>query len=119
MPYKEQPFRHIAGPKRYPEPDWDAIATVATVWVPENGNPVTVGYLVRQDPDALAWLSHWGPDDYAYELRKLVEGIVRAGAASGTPPAEVWADVMARTMHKTPKDLYLPAFLADVRSEWS
>ncbi|UYL87610.1 hypothetical protein SEA_VRESIDENCE_5 [Arthrobacter phage VResidence] len=111
-----EPFELVYTPKRYPAPDWEAIGTVARIWVPDDE---TVGWLVKQDPDRLAFLSDVGPDKLGYTIRELVREIMRHGAARGTPAAEVWAEIMTRTLHTTPTDEFLAAFIADVRREWT
>lgn len=119
MPYREQLLSRVGGPKRYPEPDWDAIGAVTEVWVPENGERVNVGWAVFQAPDRIAWLSICGPESYPYEMRKLVEEILARGAADGVPAEDAWADVLRRTLHTTPQDLYLRPFLADLGEIWN
>lgn len=115
MPFRPQPMDFAAGPARYLAPDWDAIGEVARVWVPDDE---TVGFLIRQGDDRLAWLSAAGPDTLGYSIRLLVDGILRAARAEDAAPAEVWAEVLDVTLHTTPQDLYLPAFLADLRHDW-
>ena len=81
MPYREQPMDFSAGPARYPGPEWDADGTVARMWVSDSE---TVGWLIRQGDDRLAWLSAAGPETL------------------GAP------------LHTTPQDVPLSALLAEV-----
>ncbi|QHB36587.1 hypothetical protein SEA_ADOLIN_5 [Arthrobacter phage Adolin] len=111
-----EPFKLAYSPKRYPAPDWEAIGKVARIWVPDDE---TVGWLVRQDPDRLAFLSSVGPDKLGYPIRELVAAIMRDGAAKGTPADDVWTEILRRTLHTTPTEEFLPAIVADVRQEWS
>jgi hypothetical protein len=110
-----EPFELTHSPKRYAAPDWDAIGTVARIWVPDDE---TVGWLVWQDPDRLAFLSEISPDKLGYVVRELVRDAMRLGAAQGKPAADVWGAILNQTLHTTPTDEFLPAILADVRKEW-
>lgn len=110
-----EPFELAHSPARYPAPDWEAIGTVTRVWVPDDE---TVGWLVFQDPDRLAFLSEIGPDKLGYTIRELVRDLLAEGIRQGTPAREVWTEILRRTLHTTPTDELLPAFIADVRREW-
>lgn len=110
-----EPFELSYAPKRYPAPDWEALGTVTRIWVPDDE---TVGWLVRQDPDRLAFLSDVGPDKLGYVIRELVRGLMAQGAARGTPAADLWTEILGRTLHTTPTEEFLPAIVADVRKEW-
>ena len=115
MPYREQPMTRVGGPAQYPEPDWDEIANVTRVWVPDDE---TVGWAVLQGEDRLAWLSASGPDALGYDIRNRISALMRNGAAAKIPALATWQEILATTLHTVPTDKYLPAFLADVRKEW-
>lgn len=110
-----EPFELGYTPRRYPAPDWEAIGKVAKIWVPDDE---TVGWLVFQDPGRIAFLSNVGPDKLGYVIRELVRGLMAQGATRGTPAADVWDEILVRTLHTTPQDELLPALVADVRREW-
>lgn len=110
----EVSFAYVGGPARYPAPDWDAIGRVARVWVPD---AETVGWIVWQDPDRLAWISAaHSLSSLAAPVGDFVRTLVAEGATTGRPARAVWDDVLARTLHTTPTDEFLPAFTADVRA---
>lgn len=115
MPFREQPLDFVAGPARYPAPDWEEIGTVARVWVPDN---LTVGWIVLQGEDRLAWLSAIGPDKLGYVIRERVQELMDDGAADGVPALQTWTEILRVTLHTTPTQEFLPALLADVRKEW-
>jgi len=110
-----EPFDLTYSPKRYAAPDWEEIGTVTKLWVPDDE---TVGWLVWQDPDRLAFLSVANPEDLGYVVRELVRDLMISGARSGRPARDVWNDVLLRTLHTTPTEEFLPAFTADLRNEW-
>lgn len=109
-----EPMILAAAPARYPAPDWEAIATVARVWVPDDE---TVGWAIFQNGERLAFLSTSKPDDLGFVVRDLVLGILREGAKSKTPATKTWEMILASTLHTTPTDLYLPALTADIGRE--
>jgi hypothetical protein len=115
MPFREQPLNFVAGPDRYPAPDWEEIGMVSRVWVPDNE---TVGWIVLQGEERLAWLSNTGPDKLGYVIRERVDELMNEGAANKTPALDTWLEILRVTLHTTPTPEYLPAFLADVRAEW-
>ncbi|MGO4251233.1 hypothetical protein AB4Y81_03110 [Paenarthrobacter sp. TAF1] len=110
-----EPFILSYSPKRYPAPDWEAIGTVARIWVPDDE---TVGWLIYQDPDRLAFLSEIDAEKLGYVIRELVRGLMNDGAERGVPARELWDEILSRTLHTTPNDQFLPAIIADVRKEW-
>ncbi|WVX87856.1 hypothetical protein SEA_BERRIE_5 [Arthrobacter phage Berrie] len=111
-----EPFELTYSPERYPAPDWEAIGKVARIWVPDDE---TVGWLVYQDPDRLAFLSSIGPEKLGYVIRELVRDRMAQGAKAHTPALDVWTEILGRTLHTTPTEDFLPAILADVRTDWS
>lgn len=116
MPFRRQPMELVASPPRYPQPDWDGIGQVTRLWVPDDE---TVGWLIRQNDDRLAWLSASGPDDLGYHNRRNVGALLREGAPAGTPVGEVCTEALTNAFSTTPQDLYLPALLADIRKAWA
>lgn len=110
-----EPFDLAYSPKRYPAPDWDAIGTATRIWVPDDE---TVGWLVWQDPDKLAFLSVANPDDLGYTVREIVRDLMIAGVRDGRPARDVWNEALTRTLHTTPTEEFLPALTADLRNEW-
>lgn len=111
-----EPFELGYSPLRYPAPDWEAIGTVTKIWVPDDE---TVGWLVYQDPDRLAFLSDVGPDKLGYTIRELVRTRMAEAIADGVPARDLWNEILTRTLHTTPTEDFLPAILADVRSDWN
>lgn len=111
-----EPFELTYAPARYPAPDWEAIGRVTRIWVPDDE---TVGWLIFQDPDRLAFLSDVGPEKLGYVVRELVRDRMAQGVREGIPPADLWDELLARTLHTTPTEDFLPAILADVRTAWS
>ncbi|WGH21078.1 hypothetical protein SEA_CASSIA_5 [Arthrobacter phage Cassia] len=111
-----EPFDLAYSPARYPAPDWEEIGRVTRIWVPDDE---TVGWLVLQDPDRLAFLSDVGPEKLGYVVRELVRDRMAAGVREGIPAATLWDELLARTLHTTPTEDFLPAILADVRTAWS
>ncbi|QOP65065.1 hypothetical protein PQE12_gp05 [Arthrobacter phage Adumb2043] len=111
-----EPFELTYAPARYPAPDWEAIGRVTKIWVPDDE---TVGWLVFQDPDRLAFLSDVGPDKLGYTIRELVRERMAYGAKNGIPAPDLWTEILTRTLHTTPTEDFLPAILADVRSDWN
>jgi hypothetical protein len=107
-----EPFELTYSPERYPAPDWEAIGKVARIWVPDDE---TVGWLVFQDPDRLAFLSDVGPEKLGYVIRDRMT----QGAKAHTPALDVWNEILTRTLHTTPTEDFLPAILADVRRDWN
>lgn len=115
MPYRSQPFERLGGPKRYDAPDWSEIGTIARVWVPDDE---TVGWAVLQGDARLAWISSSSPEELGYPIRLHVSELLRSGAAQNVPVLDTWNEILRTTLHTTPEDLYLPAFLADVQRAW-
>ncbi|QOP65134.2 hypothetical protein SEA_PHIVES_6 [Arthrobacter phage Phives] len=111
-----EPFELTYAPARYPAPDWEAIGRVTKIWVPDDE---TVGWLVFQDPDRLAFLSSTGPEKLGYVVRELVRERMAYGAQHGIPATDLWDELLTRTLHTTPTEDFLPAILADVRSDWN
>jgi hypothetical protein len=115
VPTPLQPFDWIGGPKRYDAPDWTEIGTVTRVWVPDDE---TVGWVVLQGENRLAWLSASDPDSLGYAIRLHVDELTRSGAANGVPVLATWEEILRTTLHSTPEDLYLPAVMADIQRAW-
>ncbi|GGD00540.1 hypothetical protein GCM10011512_29260 [Tersicoccus solisilvae] len=97
MTPKPQPAEQVAGPPTYAQPDWDGIATVTRVWVSDDE---TVGYLVWQNDDALAWLNVSSPDDLGYVIHELTFDALRRQAAAGDPASVAREDVLGRLLHE-------------------
>lgn len=116
MPFRESPMDFAVGPARYTAPDWQGIGKVAKVWVPDDE---LVGWAVWQDPDRLAWISASDPESLGYVIRLHVSDLLRDGAAQKVPPLDTWKMILDSTLHTTPEDLYLPAFLADIQRLWN
>lgn len=117
MPYQPQPADAVYTAPRYPAPDWEAIGTVSRVYVPDDdGRDGTVGYLVRQGTDRLAFIAWVDPTHLGYGIRRHVARLLRDGAAAGVSVDATWALALADTLHTPPNDQYLPALLADIRS---
>jgi hypothetical protein len=74
---------------------------VTRLWVPGDE---TVGWLIRQVDDRLAWLSASGPDDVGHNVRRNGGALLRESAAAGTMVSEVWTDALTdafTTTHDT------------------
>jgi hypothetical protein len=105
-----------AGADRYPAPDWKTRGTVARVWVPDDE---TVGWLIFQEPDRLAWLSAAAPETLGYTIREIVEEILRDRRVEDAPAVDAWEEILSATLHETPTPTDLPALLAEVRNTWN
>ena len=92
--------QRFQGPQRHLAPDWDGIGQLTRPWVPDDD---TVGWLIRQNDDRLAWLSASGPDDLGYYIRRNVGALLRAGAAARTLVREVWTEALTNAFSTTPK----------------
>ncbi|RAX48936.1 hypothetical protein DQ353_12515 [Arthrobacter sp. AQ5-05] len=116
MSYREQPMARVGGQAQYPEPDWEEIAKVSRVWVPDDE---TVGWAVLQGEDRLAWISASGPDKLGYDIRNRIDALMVDGPRDGVPALSTWEEILATTLHTVPTNKYLPVFLADVHKKWS
>jgi hypothetical protein len=110
-----QPSDFVTGPDRYPEPDYEAIDTVSRVRVPDDE---TVGWVVLQGEDRLAWLSASGAEDLGFPIRLHVDGVLRQYAAQQRLARDAWAEILRLTLHTTPREEFLPAVPADIRAAW-
>ncbi|MFZ3454662.1 hypothetical protein [Arthrobacter sp. 7Tela_A1] len=115
MRNREQIFDKVAESPRYPAIDWTEIGRVAELWIPEDGKHCTVGWLISQGADRLAFTPSNVPrDSTARIIQDDVWETLRDGAAAGRPRDEVWDQILTDWLHKTPADQYLPALMADI-----
>ena len=114
MTYRPQPMDFVAGPLRYDYPDWDGIGKVSRLWVPDDE---TVGWLVRQNDDRLAWFSSSPPDSLGYHIRRDVDALLLEGRKAGRSVADVWDEARGYAFCTTPQDVYIPALMADIRAD--
>lgn len=110
-----QPFTAVVVPPRYAEPDWDADAVVARVWVPEE--PRT-GWLIRQG-DALTFLSTIGPPFLGAYIRRSLHSLLSHSARVGLPVDEAWTSCLAVCWSEPPETRSLKDVLAEARSQWT
>jgi hypothetical protein len=115
MTFRSQPMDPVMEPARYPYPDWDAIGTVTRIWVEEGE---TIGWLVRQGEDRIAWFSSVGPDNIGVHVQYAISQLLRDGARAGTPMGEVWDEARTKAWSTTPQEVHLPALMADIRKAW-
>lgn len=109
-----QPTTLVYAPPRYPEPDWDAPALVAEVYVPTDG---TVGWLVRQD-DALRFLSMCPPDHLGHVLKGAIRDHLRTGAREAIPAELLWPVLLEVGLHTPVRERPLPDVLDEYRALW-
>lgn len=117
MSYRDQLFELVAEPPRYPAVDWTEIGKVAELWIPEDGKRITVGWLVSQSTDRLAFVpaqKDITDDSVALAIQRDVENTMRVGALTSRPAPEVWDEVLGDWLHTMPRDEFLPALRADI-----
>jgi len=112
MPFREQPADRLGGPPRYPAPDWSENGIVARAYLASEG---TIGWIVRQGEDRLAYLSASRGGQLGEVVADLIGDYLRAAPGQGVPVLDAWRAVLAMTFHDPPQPDYLPAVLADYR----
>ncbi|MDL5487720.1 hypothetical protein [Microbacterium wangruii] len=116
------PMTLSSAPERYRAP-LSGRAEVFRVWLPgeDEEDRLTVGYLIRQEPDGLAFLTRVGDADgeAMQGARRLVEDLIREGFASGASVEDTRHVVFHATLCDDFQMTDLDAFYASIREEWA
>lgn len=91
----------VWAPPNYPSPDYDEPGTAIAVLYLDD----VVGYLVRQEPDKMAWCSVAPPDSIEGLIRQEVRETIWRCAADEVPILDAWEQVMQEQEHGNLEDL--------------
>ncbi|MCR2811517.1 hypothetical protein NQ166_09530 [Microbacterium sp. zg.Y1090] len=115
------PMSGSSFPPRYRAPV-TGMAEVFRVWLPgeDEDDRRTVGHLIRQEPDGLAFMSGVGSDDgdAMQGNRRLIQELLREGFAAGTSVTEMRDAVYRASLTDDIAWVDLDDFYATIREEW-
>lgn len=114
MPDLVQPNELAASPKRYEEPDYTADGNVTKIYLP--ASDATIGWVVWQDPDRIAWFNVSQPDQLGYIVNRYISQLLRDCARDDVPAATAFGRILQESIHDDGRMMPLDEF---IRTYWT